>query len=325
MHLQENFLKFIETYLPHRPPVLLGFSGGPDSTALFHLLLAAKYPFEAAHVDHGWRRESGEESAILAHICAEQGISFHLNKMPTSDVLSNLEDKGRKFRLNFFKEITKARQLHGVLLAHHADDQAETILKRLFEGASLNKLKGLTSKKEMKDLILYRPLLSQKKKDIILWLNERGIGFFNDPTNADPRFLRSRLREDLIPSLSQHFGKEISLNLCRLGASAEELDLFLQELSLPYLAKVEKNAGEIFLDFSTQPPPNIFLWKAILREFFSRQNISLSHKQVESLLLHLQKGSCHKYLKIGKEEICIHRKRLSIKQKSYYKAVDQER
>ena len=310
MSVEEIFSEFLKNHCQKRPPLLLGLSGGPDSMALYSLLLAADYPFEVAHVDHGWRRESSAEASFLAEACLKSGIPFHAKRLEPPEDKKNLEDKGRRARLAFFKEVLELRNLKGVLLAHHRDDQAETVLKRLFEGASLPKLKGLAVRAEVEGMVLYRPLLKVTKLTIINWLEEKKIPYFVDPTNEDFHFLRTRLRKELIPSLSAHFGKEIAAPLCRLGEASYELSEFLETLCAPYLSRVETSETGIALDFSIETPQSPFLWKSVLRSFFEKQGISLPQSILESMLGHLQKGNGHKSLRFCGHTVFINRKKI---------------
>lgn len=312
MHPEKVLNQFLERYCSERLPLLLGLSGGPDSIALFHLLVQAGYPFECAHIDHGWRKESGEERLYLGRLCQEKGIVFHSKELVPPTLKKNLEALGREARLSFFREIQNRRSLNGVLLAHHADDMAETVLKRLFEGATLPKLRGLLPKLELEGITLYRPLLKIKKSELLGWLEARKIPYFLDPTNEDPHFLRSRLRGTLMPTLAHQFGKEITSNLCKLGESAAELDEFLEECSAPYLSRIETSPGEFAIDFTQGCPQSSFLWKIVLRNFFARHKLSPSLSLLEAIQQHLYKGSCHKLLKLGTLTLSIHRRRLSI-------------
>jgi tRNA(Ile)-lysidine synthase len=313
--MKKALLDFLKTYLSLRPPLVLGLSGGPDSMALFHLLLEENYPFEVAHMDHAWRPESLQESSALAALCAKFNVPFHLKRLAPPEEKKNLEERGREARLAFFKKVVMEQKLKGVLLAHHADDHAETVLKRVFEGATLPKLKGLLPKTELGGLVIYRPLLKVGKKDILKWLQGKQIAYFYDRTNDDPCFLRSRLRHALIPALSDQFGKEVSSNLCRLGEAAAELDLFLKDLGSSYLARVQASEACVCLDFAPLPALAPFVWKAVLRQFFDSYGVSLPHQVLSALLMHLQKGSCHKKMKIGCRCVAIHKKKLILELK----------
>ncbi len=320
--IQEILSQFLEQHCPGSLPLLLALSGGPDSTALFHALLELEYPFEVAHVDHGWREESVGEVALLRQKCVLSKVVFHEKKLVPPTDSNNLEDKARKERLSFFKQMVAQRNLGGVLLAHHADDHAETVLKRLFEGASLPKLRGLQPKSSNDGLILYRPFLKLKKQEILHYLELNNISFFVDRTNSDPKYLRTRLRGEIIPAMASHFGKEITHNLCRLGESAAELETFLEELSAPYLQKIEETDEGKCLNFK-EPPSSLFLWKNIIRAFFEQEKLTLTNSTLEVILSHLQKGSCHKSLHVGKQRILINRRHLVLIRQSN-KKVDAE-
>lgn len=310
MRLEDIFYKFLNLYCIEKPPMLLALSGGSDSLALFHLLVEERYRFEVAHIDHGWRKESREEASYLAALCQKYAIPFHLKRLVPPKEEKNLEDQAREERLAFFKTLSEKEVLKGVFLGHHADDQAETVLKRVFEGASLPKLRGLLPKMEVEGLTLYRPFLKVKKSVIKQWLETRRIAYFTDPTNADCRFLRSRLREEIIPSLSATFGKEIGLNLCRLGETAAELGDFLEEVITPYRKKIVRNEKGATLDFATVPTPSPFLWKCLIREFCTSCGLSVNHSLLETILFHLQQGSCHKTVVIEGKQVSIHQKKL---------------
>ena len=309
--MEAVFSEFLRAYLPYRPRLLLGLSGGPDSMALFRLLVAEAYPFEVAHIDHGWRPESRQEAEELERICRSERVVFHVKRLKTFPE-KNREDEARRARLAFFKQIVDKVDLAGLLLAHQADDQAETVLKRLFEGASLPKLRGLAPQVELEGMRVYRPLLKVRKADLLKWLEEREIPYFQDSTNLDSQFLRGRLRETLMPFLSSHFGKQVTPSLCRIGEAAVELGEFLEEQMQPYISRIRQSEAGVAWDFAPDPPTSSFLWKAMIRSLFDSQRMALSNAVLATILDHLQKGSCHKCLNVGGQTVRIHRKELSI-------------
>jgi tRNA(Ile)-lysidine synthase len=202
--------------------LLIGLSGGPDSLALFHMLRRSKVQrLHVAHVDHQWRKTSGEEARLVQGWAGD--CPFHLKTLEPGSLSGNLEDACRRERLIFFKELCIAHQLEGVVLAHHRDDQAETVLKRVLEGASLTRLAALQEVSAYEGLTLFRPLISVRKRELEEWLYRHRISPLLDPTNEDPRFLRARMRTSLFPAIEQHFGKEVADPLAALGAEAAAL------------------------------------------------------------------------------------------------------
>ena len=151
--MNDLFLKFLNSRCDWSRPVLIGLSGGPDSMALLHLLreCAQKKDLRigVAHVNHCWRAESSYEAAQLEELVKNLGYSFHLKVLNPSELTGNLEDACRRERLAFFNELTHAYGYQAVILGHHRDDQAETVLKRFLEGASLVNLKGMEEIKRL--------------------------------------------------------------------------------------------------------------------------------------------------------------------------------
>ena len=139
-----TLIKFFEGRYRQNMPLLLAFSGGPDSLALLHLLMEfhkiRPLKLAIAHVDHGWREESAEEAAQIALMAANLGLPLHLRKLDPKHLSGNLEAACREERFRFFASLCRDHGYQAVLLAHHADDLAETVLKRALEGASLPRL-----------------------------------------------------------------------------------------------------------------------------------------------------------------------------------------
>ena len=129
----------------------------------------------------------------------ELKLPFHLKTLNPQTLVGNLEAACRNERLKFFKELSKQHGYQAVILAHHADDQAETVLKRVFEGADLTCMGGLKEKSEINGLSVWRPLLNVSKNDVLIWLQQHGHVAITDKTNLDPKYLRGRCRIQIIP------------------------------------------------------------------------------------------------------------------------------
>ncbi len=219
--------RYLRQWWDGKSPLLLGYSGGPDSKALLYLLLEMGIStIHVAHVDHGWRQTSLEEAERLEAEARGLNIPFHTTRL--SCVPSkNMEAHGRQQRLCFFRSLFSEIPFQALLLAHQADDLAETSLKRVLEGAHLPFLGGLALRSELEGMAVWRPLLNVKKRAILDYLQEKRLDYLTDPTNGDIAFLRGRMRTLMIPDLSVQFGKGVSDNLILLGQRAEELKEYL--------------------------------------------------------------------------------------------------
>jgi tRNA(Ile)-lysidine synthase len=255
-------------------PILLGYSGGPDSTALLHLLLPYRDRLHLAHVDHGWRPESGEEAEQLRKQAESLSLPFHSIRLNNNELS---ESAARANRLDYFQELYRHLGAQALLLGHQADDQAELVLKRLLEGASLFALKGMQPVSTYEGMQVIRPLLSHTKREILQWLERRQIPYFSDATNRDTRFLRARMREETLPLLERSFGKGVARNLTFLGDEAEEIARYFSALNQPMLqralsqGKIERSA------LSSLPPLQV---RYFLREWIRAKGVQLSREQL---------------------------------------------
>jgi len=239
MKLIKTILAFLHDRWDGSSPLLLGYSGGPDSKALLYALLQAGVRVHLAHVDHGWRAESGEEAALIQQEARELGLICHVHRL-TEKKKGNLEEQARLARLRFFRKLFDEIPFQALLLAHQAGDLAETTLKRLFEGAHLCSLGGMAKEGTLEGMPVWRPLLDVTKADLVQFLGELSLTPFIDATNEDRRFLRARLRRDVIPTLEIFFGKKIASNLEALSIRSHELKAYLDKQIEPlWAARVE--------------------------------------------------------------------------------------
>jgi tRNA(Ile)-lysidine synthase len=188
--------------------LIIGLSGGADSTALLDLLanLPEGQPrLVAAHLNHCLRgAESDADEEFCRGLAEQYKIPFesrrvHVKTFAGSNAL-NLEDAGRQARIAFFDKLTITWKATAVVLAHHADDQAETVLMRLLRGSGMTGLAGM-SYKNGRGII--RPLLNITRAEIETYLAERSLVWREDESNQDKSFLRNRLRHELLPILEQ--------------------------------------------------------------------------------------------------------------------------
>jgi tRNA(Ile)-lysidine synthase len=182
--------------------LLLAVSGGPDSMALlfFFATLQRKYNFTlgVAHINYQLRGTDSTDDALLVKTTCEQlGIPYfeHLSRTTQKS-----EDALRQIRFQFFQKIAAREGFTRVALAHHQNDQAETLLLRLIRGSGSLGLQAMTPQRG----IFIRPFLNTPKKEILDFLTAKNISYRIDASNDELFFLRNKVRHELIPLLEQY-------------------------------------------------------------------------------------------------------------------------
>jgi tRNA(Ile)-lysidine synthase len=273
--------------------ILIAYSGGADSSALLHLLLELReewsFKLFLGHFNHKLRPGAEEDERFVRSVARKYSLPLYVGR---GDVRAraeasglNIEEAGRKLRYDFL--CTKASEIGRAKVAtgHTLTDQAETLLMRLMRGSGLRGLAGIFP---VKDDVIVRPLLQVEREDVEAFLRERKIEFRVDESNFDRRFLRNRIRLELLPYLKRNFEPAIVQHLGRIAAIIREEDRVLDELTREKAreAIVGKNAGaSLDLQFLSSLPRA--LARRIIREFITGLRGSLrkiSFQDVESVL-----------------------------------------
>lgn len=197
--------------LPRGARLLVAVSGGADSVALLRLLREINrsnhwnWELAVAHVDHGIR---GPASAADARFVRDLANTLELPFLMEKHKLPRdaSEDAARQARLGSLKKMCAAKirgrkPYDGVVTAHHADDQAETVLMRIFRGTGIDGLSGIAGESRVEGLRLLRPLLNVRRMELRAFLGEMGQNWREDQTNASTRYLRNRVRATVMPML----------------------------------------------------------------------------------------------------------------------------
>jgi tRNA(Ile)-lysidine synthase len=228
-------------------------SGGPDSLALLLLAHAARPgTIAAATVDHGLRATARAEAEQVAAICAGLGVPHRiLAARWTRPPTANVQARARHERYALLAEWATAEGLGAVATAHHADDQAETLLMRLARGSGLGGLGGARAARPLgADSRLIRPLLGWRKAELVAVVAAAGLTAVEDPANSDPRHDRARVR--------QWLAENPALDPLRLAASAawlREADAALEWVSADLAARrLGHHADGIMIDPAGLPP-----------------------------------------------------------------------
>ncbi|MBI4323361.1 MAG: tRNA lysidine(34) synthetase TilS [Candidatus Omnitrophica bacterium] len=255
--------------------VLIGVSGGPDSVALLHLLAGLKddvrIRLAVVHVDHQLRPDSQDDAEFVAGLARRFGLPATIVRRDVRHESEarglSLEDRARRVRYAAFQEIATAQAATRLALAHTADDQAETVLMRLLRGAGITGLAGIPMTRSLGDVTpppaasagggfapkaqalraaagggvtVIRPLLGVWRGEVLGYLRQHRLPFRQDATNRDPRFLRNRIRHELLPLLEREYNPQLKLLLNQLAEQCRTDAGFLSEAAQRYWKRVVK-------------------------------------------------------------------------------------
>ncbi|WP_132253514.1 tRNA lysidine(34) synthetase TilS [Methylobacterium segetis] len=208
----------LEPALAHGTAAILAVSGGPDSTALLHAAATlAPGRLHVATIDHGLRPESRAEAVAVGAAAGRLGLPHRILAWDNAArPAAGVQAAARAARYRLLAGLAREVGADRILTGHTLDDQAETVLMRLIAGSGLAGLSGMRVERDLAPgLRLVRPFLAIPKADLVAWCEARGIGFLRDPSNADDRYARARLRR-LLPDLARE-----GLDASRLARFAE--------------------------------------------------------------------------------------------------------
>lgn len=232
-----------EEILDHEAFVVVGVSGGPDSMALLHLLLALNKDLDwnlrlhVAHLDHELRGQESKGDAGFVQAAAD-GLSIPctIEKRNVKELADQesvgIEEIGRRERYAFFERVCLQTESKVVTLGHHANDNAETILHRILRGTGLRGLAGIPRTRSLSydsDIRVVRPLLRFTSAAIRAYLDDTGIAYREDKTNESTEPMRNRIRHVILPQLRAEVNPQVDDAIIRLGEQAQWLEEYLRE------------------------------------------------------------------------------------------------
>ena len=217
--------------------MLVGVSGGGDSVALLRILVLLRPTWRlglrAVHVDHGLRPESPQDAAFVESLGRRWDVPVTVVQREVAAACArqgwSLEDGARRIRYAAFCETAEAAGVQVVALAHTADDQAETVLMRLVRGTGLLGLGAMPIRRPLEDRWIVRPLLERWREELLQFLREEHLQWREDATNKDPRFLRNRIRHQLLPLLARDYNPNIKQALVQLAQQSLADYAYLQD------------------------------------------------------------------------------------------------
>lgn len=277
--------------------ILLALSGGPDSVALLHILRELQprlgFRLAAAHLNHRLRgAESERDEAFVRELCADLGVELTVEQASgLGSAASNLEERAREARYEFFARVARRLGASYVVTAHHADDQAETLMLRLLRGSGAAGLGAMAPVDalapieggEPRALTLVRPMLRIRREEIQAWLDALGAYFVSDSSNEYSDFLRNRVRRELLPLLERGYAPGLRRRLAALADEMRQLDDFVARAAALELERRRRD-GALALDgFAGLHPA---LASVLLRAFLAVRMGSLrriSRRHIENI------------------------------------------
>ncbi|YCM44480.1 tRNA lysidine(34) synthetase TilS [Verrucomicrobiaceae bacterium 227] len=261
---------------------LIGISGGRDSVFLHHWLVAHGFhSLHYAHLNHGLRgAESDGDESFLKKLLGDRLLSEKINveDLARTNGLS-IETAAREARHDFFARCALQTGTNTLLLAHHAEDQAETALFNLLRGSA--GAKGMSSSQQMGPLTILRPMLPLRRKDIQHYLNSRRFPFREDSSNQLPFASRNRLRNEALPLLADIMGRDPVPALTRAVAQTAELEELVDQLFDP--SQLLDPQGRLFLPKIRQIPPALQR-RTLFRYFKDHQIPQISASLIDQAL-----------------------------------------
>lgn len=234
------------TEFPPRRKYLVGVSGGCDSMLLLHALSQAGYKrLVICHLDHQLRGAASlGDSRLVRSTARKLGFKFHTAKSNIAKLAASnkqsIETAARAARLDFFAQCARQERCYEIFLAHHADDQAETVLMNLLRGSGLRGLGGMKAVSAhqhpdlKRPLRLIRPMLGIWRAEIRTLAQEHGVAFNEDASNESTEHVRNRLRHELLPMAERVMGRSVREPLVRLAVVAQAEEDFLRSATAKF-------------------------------------------------------------------------------------------
>lgn len=215
LHIKVSAMTFalhrLQSYLPiqeltaSQAIAWVGFSGGLDSCVLLHALVSLKLPISlrAIHINHQISSHADQWQQHCADVCAQLGVSFVAVKVDVKNTGKGIEDAAREVRYRVFEAHLMAGDY--LFTAHHADDQAETLLLRLMRGSGVRGLAAMAQQRPLGMGMLHRPLLHFSRQELAAYAQEQGLVWVDDESNSNDHYDRNYLRNQVLPLLRQRW------------------------------------------------------------------------------------------------------------------------
>lgn len=267
--------------------IVLGCSSGPDSMALFNMLLKLREKHNlnliCAHVNHNMRRQSVEEYAFLEKYCDSHNVIFEsmIIKEYGDD---NFHNEARNIRYNFFENIVIKYDAKYLMTAHHGDDLIETILMRISRGSNLQGYSGFHEVVGMDTYQIIRPLINFTKEDILEYNKKNKVPYYIDESNNQDKYTRNRYRKYVLPFLKEE-NKDIHLKFLKFSQNLKDAYKFIEQQRNKAMKKVikkEKIKINDFLELDEYLQKEILYY--LVSEYYQDDLILINDRHIDLML-----------------------------------------
>lgn len=271
----ENVINYLKNLFNKNDTVIIATSGGPDSMCLLNVVIKLKEEYNlkiiCAHVNHNLRKESDDEKIFVENYAVNNNIIFEYLKIDNYPGGKFTEDKARRIRYNFFKDLVKKYNAKYLFTAHHGDDLIETILMRITRGSNLKGYAGINLINQNDEYSTVRPLLYTTKDEILSYLKENNIPYAIDKSNEKMDYTRNRFRKHVLPFLKSE-DKNVHLKFLKFNEELNEYNDYINKI-------VNENYDNVVVDNSV----NIIKLKK-LDKFIQK-------KIIEALIVKIQENN----------------------------------
>ena len=310
--------------------IVVGFSGGPDSVCLLHVLnrLKDRYGIKlyAVHINHGIRGEEALRDENYAKRFAESlDIPIFIKRVDAvgfaKENKMSTEEAGRFLRYEYFEEVLKHVKGQKIATAHNMNDQAETMIMNFLRGSGTTGLSGISPVRDFKYI---RPILYIERSEIESYCKKNGLNPVIDSTNKENVYRRNKIRLELIPYIKDNINPNIIKSLCTSSDLFYKDDEFLNEIAAKKLNGIKKGDGFSVKEFNSL---HVSIKRRIIREIILKEKGSLNGielKHIDECIELIEKGETGKRIDLPYDLICeIEYERFKIKNK-YLKSLKYE-
>jgi tRNA(Ile)-lysidine synthase len=290
----------LSQYSPSARPLQLGVavSGGPDSVALLGALATLadeeRLALTVLHVNHRLRPEAEDEQRLVETLSARWQLPCIVEILMPPEKRSGIEAWARAERYRFFQTTCTNLGLHAVTLAHTIDDQAETVLFRLLRGSARRGLAGIPPLRALGKTWILRPLLDCTRQEVMEYLHSQQLPYAIDPSNADWRYSRNKIRHRLLPFLEQEFSPRLRHHLAALATTFREEEEWLETQAITARGRVQTTPTSLSLSKLAAEPEALHprILRQWLEENVQAADLTFIHfRSLRDLSIHRRRRS----------------------------------